>query len=157
MLDLNQSLRGSVIPGLVAGLATFAMISWRGQKDTRSAVAPINATSHILWGDEAAANTHITLRHTLPGLLINAGATIGWSVIDQLMVRTLSRRKGALANMMGGVFTALLAYLVDYHLVPSRLTPGWEKRISNHSLYLSLGTMGLALGIGSYWAQQRSH
>lgn len=42
---------------------------------------------------------------------------------------------------------AALAYLVDYHLVPKRLTPGWEERVSDRSLAAIFGAMAVSLPI----------
>ena len=55
----------------MATATTLAAVAARGRQETASAIAPINASSHALWGEQAAEVERITL----PGLLTNvAGA-----------------------------------------------------------------------------------
>jgi len=49
----------------------------------------------------------------------------------------------------GGAIVSALAYVTDYHLVPKRLTPGFEKRLSNKSLFGIFATLALSLAVGS--------
>lgn len=142
-------MKDSVITGSVAAAAAGAAVAWRGQRDSGSAMAPINATSHVIWGEEAAATDGFTWRHTLPGILINAGAGIWWGLIFQKLFGARADQHGFAAAAVGGAATAALAYTVDYHLVPKRLTPGWEMRISPPSLFMSLCAMGAGLAIGA--------
>lgn len=148
MKQLRQALQGSVSPGIVATLATCLMVARQGRKDSGSAIAPINASSHVLWGESAAVQEKVTVRHTLPGVLVNLGGAMWWAVVYQKLFGAAMDRRGPSAVLSGACATAALAYIVDYHLVPRRLTPGWEYRLSNRSLFLSLGAMagGLATG-----------
>jgi hypothetical protein len=41
-----------------------------------------------------------------------------------------------------------VAYVVDYHVVPKRLTPGIESRLSCRSLLLVYVVLALSLGLG---------
>ena len=47
-------LRRAVISGTVSGLATAGVASFAGKHENGSYAAPLNATSHIIWGEEAA-------------------------------------------------------------------------------------------------------
>lgn len=149
-----QQSRYSLIPGSLAALAVFAAIALSGRRDSGSAIAPINATSHVIWGDRAAAMERPTLRHTLPGILINLGSSMWWALVFRKLFGKSVDRRGAGAAIAGGVATAGLAYCVDYHLMPKRLTPGWEMRISNRSLLMSMAAMGLGLGLGAIIARR---
>lgn len=153
-LHWAQNSRHSLIPGTLAALAVFAAITLAGRRDSGSAIAPINATSHVIWGDRAAAVERPTLRHTLPGVLINLGSSMWWALVFRKLFGRAVDHRGAGAAMAGGVATAGLAYCVDYHLMPKRLTPGWEKRISNRSLLISMVAMGVGLGLGAIIARR---
>lgn len=66
-----------------------------------------------------------------------------------------AREGDAKAAVFGGVATAALAYVTDYYVVPKRLTPGFEKRLSAPSmlgvyaaLAASLPLASLAVGRG---------
>jgi hypothetical protein len=132
--------------GSVAGLITTAVLALRGRREAGSGVAPINATSHVLWGDEAGTTDAVDVKHTLPGLLINSGAGVFWALMHELLLERLPRR-GPAAAAASGAAVAGLAYVVDYHLIPRRLTPGWELRLSRQSVALGFAALGLSLAI----------
>lgn len=148
--------KDSLLPGALAGVAVIAAVMLAGRKESGSAIAPINASSHVIWGDEAAAVERPTLRHTVPGLLINFGAAMWWAFVFQKLFGRIIERGGNHRAIAAGTATAGLAYLVDYHLVPKRLTPGWEKRLSGRSLFVSLRTMGAGLGLGAIASRKMS-
>lgn len=149
MKSWESALKDSLITGAAASLAAGAAVAWRGQRDSGSTLAPINATSHVLWGDAAGQVEHPTWQQTLPGVLINAGAGIWWALVMQKLFGESVDRRGLPAAVAGGTATAALAYAVDYHLVPQRLTPGWELRISRRSLFMGLGAMAAGLAVGA--------
>jgi hypothetical protein len=57
------------------------------------------------------------------GLALNTSAMFGWALIFAKLFSGKSSNR-AVSSLGGGVFVALLAYVVDYHVVPKRLTPG---------------------------------
>lgn len=156
MKSWRRALKDSVVPGVAAGIASLAAVAARGWLDTGSAIAPINASSHVIRGDKAARVEEVTVWHSLPGGIINAGAAMWWALVFQKLFGSAVSRRGAPAALLGGVATSGLAYAVDYHLIPRRLTPGWEKRISNRSLGMSLGAMAAGLAIGAILVRSRA-
>ncbi len=46
----------------------------------------------------------------------------------------VGRDRTVARSLIAGVATAGIAYVVDFYVVPKRLTPGFEKRLSNRSL-----------------------
>ncbi|HET8700313.1 MAG TPA: hypothetical protein VFL97_01415 [Nitrococcus sp.] len=149
MKTWREAMRDSIAPGTAAGLTTLATVAARGSKDTGSAVAPINASSHAIWGDKAASVEAITVRHTVPGVIFNVAGTSWWALVFEKLFGTAVDRRGFPAALLGGTATAALAYLVDYRIVPRRLTPGWEHRVSRSSLFMTLGAMAAGLTIGA--------
>lgn len=149
MKSWQQAMKASVITGSTAAAVASAIVAWRGQHDSRSAIAPINTTSHVIWGDQAASVEQATWQHTVPGILINAGAGIWWGLVFQKLFGEKVDQHGYATAALGGAATAALAYAVDYHLMPKRLTPGWEKRLSPPSLFLSMCGLGAGLALGA--------
>ena len=130
----DETLRNALIAGSIVSVFTIAAVALRGRADSGSAVAPINATTHVVYGPEAGDIEAPDLGHTLPGLAINAGASVLWATVYERLFGG-ARQPGAVGkSLLGGGVVAALAYLVDYHLVPKRLTPGWEERVSGRSL-----------------------
>ncbi|HLT89932.1 MAG TPA: hypothetical protein VKZ85_03225 [Woeseiaceae bacterium] len=139
----EETLRHALVAGLIVSAFTVAAAALRGRADSGSAVAPINATSHVVYGPRAGDVDEVDLEHTLPGLAINTGASLFWATIYE----RLFGRADAGRALLGGAAVAALAYLVDYHLVPKRLTPGWEERVSDRSLAAIFGAMAVSLPI----------
>jgi hypothetical protein len=132
--------------GSLAGVLTTAAVALLGRRETGSAAAPINATSHVLYGDEAGTVDAVDLKHTLPGLLINTGAGIFWAFLRELVLDR-AQRPGRAKSAVASAAPAGLAYAVDYHLIPRRLTPGWELRVSRKSVALGFVALGLGLAV----------
>jgi hypothetical protein len=141
----GETLQDALVTGSIVCVATVAAAAFRGMTDSGSAVAPINATSHVVYGAEAGDVVVPDLKHTLPGLAINAGASVFWATLyERLFGRAVVGR-----SLLGGGVVAALAYFVDYHLMPKRLTPGWEERVSVRSLAMIFGAMALSLPMRS--------
>ena len=138
-------LRDALVTGSIACVATLAAAALCSAARKGSAVAPVNATSHVLWGEEAARALRPDAKHTLPGVAINEGASVFWAAIyEQVFGRRAERGEWG-AALAGGAAIAALAYLVDYHLVSKRLTPGWEHHLDGRSLAAVYAALGLSL------------
>lgn len=149
MKTWNQALKDGAIIGVMAGVATAVTAAARGRKDSGSAVAPVNATSHVLWGDRAASVEKPTVRNTATGLLINIGAAVFWATMLEKFFGLVMNRRGWRAIAWAAPVTAMVAYVTDYKLVPRRLTPGYEKRVSRKSLYGIYVVLGAAMAAGA--------
>ena len=144
---LRHTLADALVSGAIASTAAAATAAARGARDSGSAIAPINATSHIVWGSEAGDVDRIRATYTLPGLALNAGAGVFWAMLYERVFGEVAERGDAARAIAGGAAVAALAYVTDYHLVPKRLTPGWEMRISRRSLALVFTALALALPV----------
>lgn len=137
-----------------AGVATAvttgaALLVSRWQ--TGRAPAALNATSHIVWGDKAATVDELDWAHTTLGGLLNAGAMAAWAAVAEL----LPRARTPLAALAKGTLVSALAYVTDYYVVPKRLTPGFEKRLSARGLGIMYGALAGGLGLGECLAARR--
>jgi hypothetical protein len=150
-------IRRAVVSGTVGGLAAAAAASLAGKREDNHYAAPLNATSHIIWGDEAAHQDKPSLKYTLTGFLLNHASAIFWALFyEKLLGRGESREdqgwrrpknwnealadsstspaKPMLQPILDAAVVTAGAYLTDYYLVPKRFTPGFEKRLSGKSL-----------------------
>jgi len=57
------------------------------------------------------------------------GISVFWGVLFEALERA-DRRFGATNIGNAAAMTALLAYIVDYHVVPKRVTRGFESHLS---------------------------
>lgn len=143
----NDALRDGVLSGAISGAATAAVAALCGARERGSAIAPINATSHILHGPEAGRVTDVDLAHTAVGLPIHVGSAMLWATLYERAFGGAADRGEVGKAIAGGYAIAALAYLMDYHGVPKRLTPGWEHSVSGGSLALVFATLALSLPV----------
>lgn len=148
-----KSAKDIVLDALATGklttLASAAAIAVCGKAELDNPVAPVNAISHIVFGEEAAAQDELSLKYTGTGLMLHDAGCTSWAALhEQLFGRAVAGGNVPMAFAGGGMI-ALLAYVTDYYLVPKRMTPGVEKRLSGRSLLLIYSVLGLALAAGS--------
>src|SRR4051812_34314613 len=84
MNDLPQLMTDTLATGAVAGVVTTAAAALEGQAADGSAAGPINAVSHILWGDKAAAQDGVSAKYTLNGLALNLAAVTSWAAVQEV-------------------------------------------------------------------------
>jgi hypothetical protein len=77
----KTALHEGAVTGTIAALFSTAVLAVTGQREAGSGVAPINAVSHWLWGDESLHAQEPSLRHTLTGYVTNHLAAIFWAVL----------------------------------------------------------------------------
>jgi len=143
MLDYAKVLQ----TGITASAATTVAAAVCGALEQGSAAAPINAVSHIPWGEEAARQNDLSWKYTATGLALNTAAVTAWAAVYEWGCQRMADDDvtGAITE---GALVSGLAYLTDYHVVPARLTPGFEKRLSNRSLLGIYTTLALSLALG---------
>ena len=137
----------AVTSGTIGGLAAAAAASLAGKREDGSYAAPLNATSHIIWGDEAARQDKPSLKYTLTGFLLNHASAIFWALFYEKLLGKGEKRQswhhpknwneGArrdqatpapteaaiLKPILDSAAVTAGAYLIDYHLIPSVLRP----------------------------------
>jgi hypothetical protein len=130
-----------------AAAATTAAVAVCGRTEDGNPVAPLNAISHILWGDEAAEHEDADVEHTVAGVALNTAAITGWAGVYELAFGRSARRGNLAAALAGGAAVSALAYVVDYYVVPKRFTPGFEQRLSPASMLAVYATLAMSLPI----------
>jgi hypothetical protein len=148
-------LKRAMASGTISGLATATAALVEGKRETGSYYAPLNATSHIIWGDEAALQDSPSLKYTLTGFLLNHASAIFWAFYEKWFGRGSASehdRAGGRAppaplaeSIFGAATVTTAAYVIDYHLIPKRFTPGFEKRLSPKSLATIFVTLAIGL------------
>jgi hypothetical protein len=137
-----------ILGSTLTSIATTAAVMILSKRDTGHPAAGLNAVSHILWGDEAGRRNHFDLKHTALGTGLNSMAMLSWSAVGEL----LPRPRGPLGAIRNGLLLSGLAYVTDYYVVPRRLTPGFEKRLSRESMLETYLVLAGAYALGSVLA-----
>lgn len=153
---VSSFLTRTLVTGTISGLSAMLAAALAGKKDSQSYVAPINATSHILFGDEAARHSEPSLKYTGTGFMLNHGAALMWSAIygslvEPKMSRWFARRPALapLSPVLSAAAVSAGAYVTDYILIPKRFTPGWEKRVSGNSVAMIFGALALGMAVST--------
>lgn len=139
--------------GAIAAGATTAAVAIASHVDTGEMLPGINAVSHIAWGDVAATHDEVSAKYTGLGAALNAFAIGGWALLHVACFRKASQKSLVDAVALGAV-TSTTAYITDYHIVPKRFTPGFEKVVKPHSMLAIYSVLGVALGVGTWLSIQ---
>jgi hypothetical protein len=154
-ISIVSWLQRVLIEGTLGSLLSGLVLARRGRDDTGSALAAVNAPSHWFWGHEALRRNDASARHTLIGALVHHASSVFWAFFyDALQQR---RRQVTPANAFADAAAiTTLAAVVDLKLVPERLTPGFERRLSKESLLWVYVAFGVGLALGGVLMRQRS-
>ncbi len=144
MGKLSDILISSAVSGTAASAVSAAVLSFLAKLEGASPVQPINATSHWLHGERAGAIKEVDGEHTAVGLATHQGACVFWATLfETIRSAKPDARPAIIARDAATVAT--VAAIVDYGLMPRRLTPGWEGPLPIRSV--AGGFAGLALGL----------
>jgi hypothetical protein len=146
----------TLITATPASAATTAVVSACGLLERGNSVAPLNAVSHIMWGDSATRQDDLSLQHTGAGVVLNTLAVTSWAGVYEAVFGNRARGGSISTAILGGIATSALAYVTDYYIVPRRLTPGFEKQLSPLSMFAVYTTLALSLPLGSFWGRKLS-
>ena len=133
-----MSFKSLLTRAAVTAVATTVAATLLSKLQTRRSAAALNATSHIVWGKRAFRVDGTDVKHTLVGALLNAGAMAAWSAVYEL----LPEPRSATGRLVKAAGVTAASYVTDYYVVPKRLTPGFEERLSSGALalvYVALG------------------
>jgi len=80
-------------------------------------------------------------------MLLNAGACVFWATFYERYFGRAADRGDVGTALLGGGIVAAAAYVTDSHLVPKRLSPGWDHRLSGGSLGATYAVLALGLSL----------
>lgn len=141
------------LAGALATALSILVLAAAALMQGQPAWLPLNATTHAIHGPDAAAFRGIDLAHTGLGLLIHVVSAFFWASVAVLLVRLSGASTVRLAWAVGLV-TAVLAGVVDYGLMPSRLTPGWELILPPAGVAAGLAALGVGVAVGLVLARR---
>lgn len=141
--------------GTAASLLSTAVLAECGGRQAGSAFAPTNAVSHWLWGDQALRTQAPSLRYTFAGYVTHHLAAIFWAALYSRIWGHRDSAKQLPQAIAGGVATSAVSCLVDYTMVPKRLTPGFEHRLSTGAMVASYGALAAGFALGALLLRRR--
>jgi hypothetical protein len=149
MTDLEKNwssvFRKGLVSGTIASIASAIVLSLRGKAELGKSAAPVNGPSQWIWGLHAPYQDRFTLRYTIVGYGIHHAASVFWAIWYEKLRQQFLPAKTTTAVLAPAIATAAAAYTVDFHCTPKRLTPGFERRLSQRSLLMVYGAFALGL------------
>ncbi|WEX09577.1 hypothetical protein [Chelativorans sp. AA-79] len=147
--------RYALFSGTAAGLAALLAVMASAMAEGRGVLEPVSATSHWLHGDSAGRTAKADASHTGVGLVTNAASAMFWALPFAFWASRGGPR--SLTHLLcGASVLSALAALLDYGLLPRRLSPGWELAVSKRAVAGAFAAMAAGLAAGA-WAAQRRH
>lgn len=141
-MTLTQWFQRATVSGGLAAVSSAAAAAQCARAEGATGCAPLNAVTHCLWPDTAFSEQRLSLRYTGTGAAIHAGSGVFWGLLFEALCGnrpSVSQAAGAAAA------PAAVAYVVDYHVVPERVTPGFEAHLPRRSFAWVYGALGLGL------------
>jgi hypothetical protein len=143
----------ALVCGSVASVSSTLAVSACGRMDGAGLASGTNATSHWLWGSAARRRRAPSGRYTLVGYAIHHASSVWWGAIHVLLLDASRRRRIDVDERVRCVGLAaavsVVAWLVDYHVVPRRLTPGFESHLRPRSMAAVYAAFGAGLALSS--------
>jgi hypothetical protein len=140
--------------GAGAALLSAATLLWRGRAETGSPFAPLNAPSQWLWGRDALQHDGADLKHTATGAVTHGLSSLLWGALFGA-VQLWRRRPTPASVVLDAAAVTAVAAVVDLKLVPDRLTPGFEKRLTPAGTAMVYAAFGVGLAVGGLWLSRR--
>ena len=136
----------AIMSGTAASLASAAALMAGSKIRDGSWAGGLNGPSQWLWGESEAYTRQATLRHTALGYAIHHSTSIFWALLYEAIFSS-RKKKPALQHCTQAVAGAATAYVVDYHLTPRRLRPGFEKHVSPTGMVVVYAAFAAGLAI----------
>ncbi len=144
-LDWVMYAKRTLVTGCITSAAGLLALLVVSRCEAGSAVAALNGSSQILHGDAALRERRLRARFTLPALLIHHASAHWWAAVHEHPRLAASVRKPAVRAGAVIAFAALL----DYGVLPRRLSPGYEGQLSRRGIALVFAALAGGLAIGS--------
>ena len=153
-MNAPQWMTRGLLTGNLAGIASMAALAWRGRRENGSAVGPVNAPSHWLWGDAALRQDAPSWRYTGAGMLIHQASAVMWGLLYERLWASRRPSQTVAHQVRDAAVATAAAAAVDLLLTPRRFTPGFERRLSPTGLVWTYGLFALGVAVGSISARR---
>lgn len=120
----------AVVSGTAASVASAAALMAGSKIRDGSWAGGLNGPSQWVWGESEAYTRRATWRHTALGYAIHHSMSIFWAVLYEAIFGHGPKKKPALQHWTEAIASTATAYVVDYHLTPPRLRPGFKKHLN---------------------------
>ena len=143
-----ELLASAVITGSVASIVSTVTLAALAKVEGKHAAQPLNSTSHWLHGETAAQVAGVDAAHTGVGLATHHASALFWALPFEAWL-ALRPPQSSIELLRDAAVMSAVAAIVDYGIVPKRLTPGWELTLSRQSMAGGFASLALGLAAGA--------
>jgi hypothetical protein len=137
--------------GLIAAAATAgALVGFGWVRGTP--VQPLNTLAHIVLGSRAFQVRSVDPAVTTAGIAVHVLSLVAWGMLFSLAI---ARARGVRLWAIALLFAALVA-VVDFIVVPDRLSPGFDTMLTRGELIVLYGIMAIAMASAVVVLRERS-
>lgn len=145
----------ALVSGSAASVASSAALMACSALHEGSIAGGLNGPSQWLWGEHEAYTREATLRHTAAGYAIHHATSVFWALLHESVFGGSRRKKPVVQHFAEAAVSAGTAYVVDYHLTPRRLRPGFEKHVSPKGMVAVYAAFAAGLAIAAIARDRR--
>lgn len=145
---MNRFVSNVLISGLAGGLVSHLATALLSRAEGRRTDAAMNSVSHMVWGDDPQDHPGDTWQNWAIGSGLHHGASVFWALFFEALYGRRAEHSTA-AAIAGGASVAAAAYIIDYHVVPDRLKPGFEAHLSDKSLAVVYAGMAAGMALSA--------
>jgi hypothetical protein len=138
----------TLVTGSVASAVSTIALGALAKIEGKSSFRPANSTSHWLHGDEAGSDERVDIIHTAVGYATHHASALFWALPFEAWLSSRPPRSSTELLKDAAVMSAI-AGVVDYGIVPKRLTPGWELTLSRKSVAAAFVSLAIGLAAGA--------
>lgn len=149
----RRAARRALLSGTVASIACTLAVSLLGRERTGSLASGTNATSQWVWGEPAKRRHRADLRHTALGYGIHHASSLLWAFVFE---RWLGASRKPPGPIVAAAAVSTVAYVADYHIVPSRLSPGFDRHLSPRAMFAAYAVFAAGLAVTALYRRRRS-
>jgi hypothetical protein len=143
--------RTAITGAVSSGLTLLALLTL-SRLETGSAPAALNGSSQLVRGRAALRARGASWRYTFPALIVHHASAHWWAAAQEhpLALRHIRRPVVRASALM------IVAVILDYGLLPKRLSPGYEGQLSKRAIAGVFAVLGAGLALGSRVQRQPS-
>jgi len=152
--EWDKTLRKAIVSGTFASVLSAISLAILGKYELGRTAAPVNGPSQWIWNRHAPFMNRFSWKYTGLGYVIHHMASVFWALFhekyqDRLAAPTESRTEHQSEVLVSAIAVRTTAYMVDFYVVPQRLSPGFEQRLSKGALLVVYGVFAAGLATGT--------
>jgi hypothetical protein len=140
----GKTLRKALVSGATASILSAISLAVLGKSELNRSAAPVNGPSQWAWGRHAPFKNGLSLKYTVLGYAIHHATSGFWAMFHEKLQERFKAKK-CTAVIAPAIAVTAATYVVDFHVAPKRLSPGFEQRLSTRALFIVYGSFALGL------------